>query len=87
MELKTVRLAVLKEVSKRTTGSGYSPVEVEGISFDDVQIVLREFKHKGLIDGFETEGLGMRPEVEVSGLTDKGRLHLRALQAGTTAPK
>jgi hypothetical protein len=86
MELNTVRLAVLTALSTRT-GPGYSPVEVEGFSFDDVQIVLREFKHKGLIDGLEVDGLGTRPEVEVAGLTDKGRLHLRALTAGTIAPE
>jgi hypothetical protein len=38
--------------------------------------------NRGLVDAFEVEELGMRPEGEVPGLTHKGRLHVRALQAG-----
>jgi hypothetical protein len=83
-DMKAVRLAVLRALSTRTTGEGYSPVEVDGCSFEDVQTVLRDFKRRGLIVGEEVEGLGMRPEVEVSGLTEEGRLHLRALTAEMT---
>lgn len=81
MDPQVIRLAVLQTLASRTTGEGYNPVEVEGFSFDDVQ-TARHLKYNGLIDGAEVDGLGSRPEIEVSGLTEKGRLFLRALLDG-----